>query len=185
MLPKCIQRTIFCRSSWQLPNNRFFRLPKKKWVNTCVPYFPTTCGFFVRGHAFTLKRKAVVFWFLTLSLLMFHICGVSKPFGEWYQKTNKTEETNKLTLLAFKIINILHNTRRQSNNVWQLFCDRFLKRPLLTVSRSFMNLANRVLWRIMIIFKANKVNLFVSSVLFVFWYHSPNILDTPHIWSSL
>jgi hypothetical protein len=41
-------------------------------------------------------------------------------FGEWYQKTNKTEDTNKLTL-------------------------------------------------------------FVSSVLFVFWYHSPNVLDTPHI----
>jgi hypothetical protein len=32
-------------------------------------------------------------------------------FGEWYQKTNKTEDTNKLTLLAFKIIIILHNTR--------------------------------------------------------------------------
>jgi hypothetical protein len=31
-----------------------------------------------------------------------------------------------------------------------------------------------------IILKANKVNLFVSSVLFVFWYHSPNVLDTPH-----
>jgi hypothetical protein len=31
-----------------------------------------------------------------------------------------------------------------------------------------------------IILKANKVNLFVSSVLFVFWYHSPNFLDTPH-----
>jgi hypothetical protein len=31
--------------------------------------------------------------------------------------------------------------------------------------------------------KANKVNLFVSSVLFVFWYHSPNVLDTPHIWN--
>jgi hypothetical protein len=30
-------------------------------------------------------------------------------FGEWYQKTNKTEDTNKLTLLAFKIIAILHN----------------------------------------------------------------------------
>jgi hypothetical protein len=26
--------------------------------------------------------------------------GVSKKFGEWYQKTNKTEFTNKLTLLA-------------------------------------------------------------------------------------
>jgi hypothetical protein len=35
---------------------------------------------------------------------------VSKTFGEWYQKTNKTEDTNKLTLLAFKIIAILHNT---------------------------------------------------------------------------
>jgi hypothetical protein len=31
-------------------------------------------------------------------------------FGEWYQKTNKTEDTYKLTLLAFKIIAILHNT---------------------------------------------------------------------------
>jgi hypothetical protein len=35
---------------------------------------------------------------------------VSKKFGEWYQKTNKTEDTDKLTLLAFKIIAILHNT---------------------------------------------------------------------------
>jgi hypothetical protein len=35
---------------------------------------------------------------------------VSKKFGEWYQKTNKTEDKNKLTLLAFKIITILHNT---------------------------------------------------------------------------
>jgi hypothetical protein len=38
---------------------------------------------------------------------MLHICGVSKTFGEWDQKTNKTEDTNKLTLLAFKIITIL------------------------------------------------------------------------------
>jgi hypothetical protein len=36
--------------------------------------------------------------------------GVFKKFGEWYQKTNKTEDTNTLTLLAFKIIAILHNT---------------------------------------------------------------------------
>jgi hypothetical protein len=50
---------------------------------------------------------------------------------------------------------------------------------LLTVSRSFMNVANSVLWRMAIILKANKVNLFVSCVLFIFWYHSPNILDTP------
>jgi hypothetical protein len=38
------------------------------------------------------------------------ICGVSKRVGEWYHKTNKTEVTNKLTLLVFKIIAILHNT---------------------------------------------------------------------------
>jgi hypothetical protein len=36
--------------------------------------------------------------------------GVSKMFGEWYQKTNKTEHINKFTLLAFKVIAILHNT---------------------------------------------------------------------------
>jgi hypothetical protein len=39
-----------------------------------------------------------------------YVCGVSKKFGEWYKKTNKTEDTNKLTLLAYKIIAILHNT---------------------------------------------------------------------------
>jgi hypothetical protein len=44
-----------------------------------------------------------------------------------------------------------------------------------------MNVANSVLWRMATILKANKVNLFVSSVLFVFWYHSPNFLDTPHM----
>jgi hypothetical protein len=32
-------------------------------------------------------------------------------FGEWYQKTNKTDDTNKLTLLAFKIIAILQKPR--------------------------------------------------------------------------
>jgi hypothetical protein len=36
--------------------------------------------------------------------------GVSNKVGEWYQKINKTEDTNKLTLLTFKIIAILHNT---------------------------------------------------------------------------
>jgi hypothetical protein len=51
---------------------------------------------------------------------------------------------------------------------------------LPTVSRSAMNVANSVLWMMAIILKGNKVNLFVSSVLFVFWYNSPNFLDTPH-----
>jgi hypothetical protein len=41
---------------------------------------------------------------------MLQLCGVSKTFGEWYQKTNKTEDTHKLTLLVFKINIILHNT---------------------------------------------------------------------------
>jgi hypothetical protein len=50
------------------------------------------------GHYYSLKTAHIF------------IRGVSKKFGEWYQKTNKTEDTNKLTLLAFKIIAILHNT---------------------------------------------------------------------------
>jgi hypothetical protein len=48
-----------------------------------------------------------------------------------------------------------------------------------------MNVAYSVLWRMAIILKANKVNLFVSSVLFVFWYYSPKFLDTPHILQGL
>jgi hypothetical protein len=35
-----------------------------------------------------------------------------------------------------------------------------------------------------IILKVNKVNMFVSSVLLVFWYHLPNFLDTPRMPSS-
>jgi hypothetical protein len=31
-------------------------------------------------------------------------------FGEWYQKANKKEDTNKLTTLAFKMVSILHTT---------------------------------------------------------------------------
>jgi hypothetical protein len=44
-----------------------------------------------------------------------------------------------------------------------------------------MNVANSVLWRMAIILKANKVNLFVSSVLFFSGTIHPNFLDTPHI----
>jgi hypothetical protein len=44
-----------------------------------------------------------------------------------------------------------------------------------------MNVANSVFRRMAIILKVNKVHLFVSSVLFVFWYHSPNFLGTPRI----
>jgi hypothetical protein len=43
-----------------------------------------------------------------------------------------------------------------------------------------MNVANSVLLRMAIILKTNEVNLFVSSVLYVFWYHSPNLLDTTY-----
>jgi hypothetical protein len=43
-------------------------------------------------------------------MIWYDIRGVSKKFGEWYQKTNKTEYTNKLTILAFKIIATRHNT---------------------------------------------------------------------------
>ena len=66
----------------------------------------------VLGHL-TICREG---WFRdkpgtpTIQEKLHGIQGVSKKFGEWYQKTNKTEDTNKLNLLAFKIIAILHNT---------------------------------------------------------------------------
>jgi hypothetical protein len=47
--------------------------------------------------------------------LMSHICGVSKTFGEWYQKTNKTEDTNKLTL--FGLQNNRHPLKHRVGNV--------------------------------------------------------------------
>jgi hypothetical protein len=53
---------------------------------------------------------------------------------------------------------------------------------LLTVSRRFMNVTSSVLWRMAIILKTNKGNLFVSSVVFVFWSNSPTFLDTPRIY---
>jgi hypothetical protein len=43
-------------------------------------------------------------------LLKTSLRGVSRKLGDWYQKTNKTEDINKLTLLVFKIITILHST---------------------------------------------------------------------------
>jgi hypothetical protein len=67
-------------------------------------YIDTEANFPYVLQVSTSLRTAAV----TLSQLMLHICGVSKMFGEWYQKTNKTEDTNKLTLLALKIIAILH-----------------------------------------------------------------------------
>jgi hypothetical protein len=117
--------------------------------------------------------------------VMQRICGVSKTFGELYQIRGV-----RWTSFCFPVwrasweAHILQ-TWRQSKNMWQRFCDRYLKRPLLTVSRSFVNVANSVLWMMAIILKANKVNLFLSSLLFVFWYHSPNSLDTPRTVSTL
>jgi hypothetical protein len=90
---------------------------------------------------------------------MLHICGVSKTFGEWYQKKNKTEDTTKVTLLAFKIIAILQNTRLAT----------FIK-LLETVSKGlFRNRSQNscLTFFYSFILKANKVNLFESSVFFL------------------
>jgi hypothetical protein len=38
-------------------------------------------------------------------------------FGEWYQKTNKTEDTNKLTLLALQ--NNRHASQHTVGNVYK------------------------------------------------------------------
>jgi hypothetical protein len=89
---------------------------------TCMSLDPAATGIglciyiYIHVYIYTYLITYLV-TYLTFSQLMLHICRVSKTLGE---------------------------VRRQSNNAWQLFCDRFLKRPLLTVSSSFMNVANRV-----------------------------------------
>jgi hypothetical protein len=125
-------------------------------------------------------------------------------FGEWYQKTNKTENTNNLTLLAFKIIaipqapdqgsmvNFFLFPRLKSNMKGARFADMAAIQEHVTAvlqsipkeafAHSFQKLYEHCQQCVV---KANKVNLFVSSVLFVFWYHSPNFLDTPHIYSAV
>ena len=40
-----------------------------------------------------------------------YVHGVSKKLSESYQKTNKTKDTNKFSLLPFKIVAIRYNTR--------------------------------------------------------------------------
>lgn len=40
----------------------------------------------------------------------FHYTKCAKKFVEWYQKTKKNEDTNKLSLVVFKIIGFFHNT---------------------------------------------------------------------------
>jgi hypothetical protein len=125
------------------------------------------------------------------------IRGVSKKFGELYQKTSliwllwAPDQGSTVGGLLSVSPPEEHQERRtfcrrggNPRTCDSGFAHRFLKRHLLTVSRSFMNVTNSVLWRMTIILKANKVNLFVSSVLLVFWYHSPNILDTPRMSSE-
>jgi hypothetical protein len=127
-IPLCVMNKI---SEMFIPSNTTYVILKVK-----LGYMFRPCGVIIRPLQFdeAVRHKQdneqwtassnfkglMMYPSLTLSQLMLHICGVSKTFGEWYQKTNKTEDRNKLTL-------------------------------------------------------------FVSSVLLVFWYHSPNVLDTPHI----
>jgi hypothetical protein len=59
---------------------------------------------------------------------MLHICGVSKTFGEWYQKTHKTEETNKLTLLVFSTAPIQERVTAVLRSISkEAFADSFQK----------------------------------------------------------
>ena len=58
---------------------------------------PTVCELYSVADVFLLPSRR-------------YIQGVSKKLGEWYQKTTKKQDSNKLNLLAFKIIAILHNT---------------------------------------------------------------------------
>jgi hypothetical protein len=133
---------------------------------------------------------------------------VSKTFGEWYQKTNKTEDTNKLTLEVHRTLLIWRLRAPDQGSTVDFFLFPRLKSirkgagfadvaaiqehvtavlrsmPKEAFADSFQTLYDRCQQCVVKdgdYFKANTVYLFVSSVLFVFCYHSPNVLDTPHI----
>jgi hypothetical protein len=75
---------------------------RQQLLTSAPTYWSTLTGVFLTHH-----RNSI----LDLPAKMSRIVrGVSKKFGKWYQKTNKTEDTNKLTLLVSKIIAILHKT---------------------------------------------------------------------------
>jgi hypothetical protein len=61
----------------------------------------------IMGHYF---NKFLSFLVSNFRLVLNVVRGVSKKLGELYQKTNKIDDTNKLTLSALKIIAILYNT---------------------------------------------------------------------------
>jgi hypothetical protein len=69
------------------------------------------------------------------------------------KKKNKTEDTNKLTLLTFKIIAILHNT-------------------LLAMFINFWKLSAKV--SLGINRRTAVTRSWIAAALFVFRYHSPN-----------
>jgi hypothetical protein len=77
---------------------------------------------------------------------------VFKKFGEWYQKTNKTEDTNKLNLLTFKIIVILHNTLLAT----------FIK-LLETVSKGLFRMAAAIEERVTVILRSIPKEAFADS----------------------
>jgi hypothetical protein len=74
----------------------------------------TMCGYGLYMATFwTYFPGTIVKWFIVPPPPQHHVWytrGVSKTFDKCYQKTNKTEYTNNLTLLAFKINAILHST---------------------------------------------------------------------------
>jgi hypothetical protein len=45
-----------------------------------------------------------------MCIWLYNIHGAFKKFREWYQEKNKKEDTNKITVLGFKMVLNLHNT---------------------------------------------------------------------------
>jgi hypothetical protein len=163
----------------------------RKQMNTCTLKQGNSNLIWKRGvpdlYSYNLAGAQFIFscfWLPSLRFKLWTLAGYIYCLPSLFKSLHTTVLPIRWTSFCFPTwraswkVHVLQ-TWWQSKNVWQRFCDRFLRRPLLTVSRSFVNVANSVLWRMAIILKTNKVNLFVSSVLFVFWYHSPNFLDTP------
>jgi hypothetical protein len=111
---------------------------------------------------------------------------VSKKFGELYQKTNKTEDTNKLTLLAFKIITILHNTLLATFiKLLESVSKGLLESFAEPVTRSWIAAMSAKRAPFMMFFRWGNRKKSTHRTPLIWCPQAPNFLDTPRTTVSL
>jgi hypothetical protein len=69
------------------------------WMTETEPLSERRMCILCKGNSPRLMRMSTALWYVIY--IYIYIRGGSKTFGEWYQKTNKTEDTNKEVYLYY------------------------------------------------------------------------------------